>query len=51
VTSLVSQAPGAQTVIDPLTGVAVPVVPVTEGVISQPVLQPLPSQPEPTPEP
>jgi hypothetical protein len=51
VTSLASQAPGVQTVIDPLTGVAVPVVPVTEGVISQPVLQPLPSQPEPTPEP
>jgi hypothetical protein len=51
VTSLVSEAPGVQTVIDPETGVAVPVVPVNEGVISQPVLQPLPSQPETMPQP
>jgi hypothetical protein len=46
VTSLVSQAPGAQTVIDPQTGVAVPVIPVTEGVVSQPVVEPIASTPE-----
>ncbi|ANK14234.1 hypothetical protein A9D12_08960 [Erythrobacter neustonensis] len=33
--------PAAQTVIDPETGAAVPVIPVTEGVTSQPVVQPI----------
>ncbi|MFM7404007.1 MAG: hypothetical protein ACKO1N_07930 [Erythrobacter sp.] len=32
---------GGQTVIDPVTGLPVPVVPVTEGVTSQPVVQPI----------
>ena len=31
-----------QTVIDPVTGLSVPVIPVTEGVTSQPVVQPMP---------
>jgi hypothetical protein len=31
-----------QTVIDPVTGLPVPVIPVTEGVTSQPVVQPMP---------
>jgi hypothetical protein len=35
-----------QAVIDPDTGVAVPVVPVTEGVISQPVVEPIAIRPE-----
>ncbi len=41
-------APGTtvQTVIDPETGVAVPVIPVTEGVISQPVVEPIATTPE-----
>jgi len=35
-------APGpTQTVIDPVTGLPVPVIPVTEGVTSQPVVQPI----------
>jgi hypothetical protein len=34
-----------QTVVDPETGVAVPVIPVTEGVTSQPVVQPIPDTP------
>lgn len=46
VTSLVAESPGVQTVIDPLTGVAVPVIPVTEGVISQPVVEPIANTPE-----
>lgn len=46
VTSLTGQGVAVQTVIDPQTGVAVPVIPVTEGVISQPVVEPLPTQPE-----
>lgn len=37
----VPAAPAAQTVIDPVTGLAVPVIPVTEGVTSQPVVQPI----------
>ena len=49
VTSLVGQGPGVQSVIDPLTGVAVPVIPVTEGVVSQPVVEPLLTKPEPSP--
>ncbi|NJO13999.1 MAG: hypothetical protein HC870_02115 [Rhizobiales bacterium] len=44
-----AQAPGIQTVIDPQTGVAVPVIPVTEGVISLPVVEPLAVRPEPNP--
>jgi len=37
-----AQGPGAvQTVTDPETGLAVPVIPVTEGVTSQPVVQPI----------
>ena len=39
--------PGAaQSVIDPVTGLPVPVIPVTEGVTSQPVVQPIGSKPE-----
>jgi hypothetical protein len=41
-------APGpgaAQTVIDPQTGLPVPVIPVTEGVTSQPVVQPIAPKP------
>lgn len=34
-----------QTVVDPETGTAVPVIPVTEGVTSQPVVQPIPDAP------
>ncbi|MDP5104101.1 MAG: hypothetical protein NWP98_09260 [Erythrobacter sp.] len=49
VTSLVGQGAGVQSVIDPETGVAVPVIPVTEGVISQPVVEPFATQPEPKP--
>lgn len=45
VTSLVGQT-AKQTVIDPETGVAVPVIPVTEGVISQPVVEPIATTPE-----
>lgn len=38
----VNQGPGAvQTVTDPETGLPVPVIPVTEGVTSQPVIQPI----------
>jgi hypothetical protein len=33
-------------VIDPVTGLPVPVIPVTEGVTSQPVVQPIGSKPE-----
>lgn len=46
VPSATDTAPGAQSVIDPATGVAVPVVPVREGVVSQPVVEPIPVQPE-----
>lgn len=46
VTSFAAQG-SAQTVIDPATGVAVPVVPVTEGVISQPVVEPFSVRAEP----
>ena len=35
-----------QTVFDPVTGLPVPVIPVKEGVTSQPVVQPLAEQPE-----
>lgn len=35
-----------QSVIDPVTGVAVPVIPVNEGVISQPVVEPFAVEPE-----
>jgi len=35
------QGPAAQTVIDPVTGLPVPVIPVNEGVTSQPVVQPI----------
>ena len=45
-TSLVGQSAGVQTVIDPQTGVPVPVIPVTEGVISQPVVEPIANTPE-----
>jgi hypothetical protein len=45
-TSLLGQGAGVQAVIDPDTGVAVPVVPVTEGVISQPVVEPIAIRPE-----
>jgi hypothetical protein len=41
--------PGVQSVIDPETGVAVPVIPVQEGFVSQPVVEPIaidPPQPE-----
>lgn len=50
VTSLVGQGAAVQTVIDPQTGVAVPVIPVTEGVISQPVVEPFVAQPEDKPQ-
>jgi len=46
VTTLIGQGAGAQSVIDPQTGVAVPVIPVTEGVISQPVVEPIANTPE-----
>jgi hypothetical protein len=39
-----------QTVIDPETGSAVPVIPVQEGFVSQPVVEPM-AQPQPKPEP
>lgn len=39
----------ARTVIDPETGVAVPVIPVNEGVISQPVVEPIATTPQPKP--
>ena len=35
----------AQTVIDPVTGLPVPVIPVNEGVVSQPVVEPLATPP------
>jgi hypothetical protein len=42
----VAQAPGAQqTVIDPVTGLPVPVIPVNEEVTSQPVVQPIAPKP------
>lgn len=41
----------AQSVIDPLTGLPVPVIPVNEGVVSQPVVEPIPAQGEATPRP
>lgn len=44
-TSLVSQTAETQTVIDPATGVAVPVIPVTEGFVSQPVVEPIAASP------
>lgn len=49
ITNLIGQGAAVQTVIDPGTGVAVPVIPVTEGVISQPVVEPFVVQPEPKP--
>jgi hypothetical protein len=44
VIDLAGQGVNVQTVIDPVTGQAVPVVPVNEGVTSQPVVQPIDSQ-------
>lgn len=41
---LAGQGVNVQTVIDPLTGAAVPVVPVNENVTSQPVVQPIEAQ-------
>jgi hypothetical protein len=35
----------AQTVIDPITGLPVPVIPVNEGVVSQPVVEPIANKP------
>ncbi|RNJ62640.1 MAG: hypothetical protein EDM03_11255 [Porphyrobacter sp. IPPAS B-1204] len=35
-----------QTVIDPVTGLPVPVIPVNEGVVSQPIVEPIAAQPE-----
>lgn len=45
-TSLVGQS-ATQTVTDPATGVAVPVVPVNEGFVSQPVVEPFASEAKP----
>lgn len=45
VANLTGQGVAVQTVTDPETGVAVPVVPVNENVTSQPVVQPLSEQP------
>ena len=42
-TTVVTSAGPAGAVTDPETGVAVPVVPVQENVISQPITQPVPS--------
>lgn len=39
----------AQSVVDPATGVAVPVIPVREGVTAQPVVQPIAPKPAPKP--
>jgi hypothetical protein len=44
-----AQGGDVQTIIDPETGVAVPVIPVNENVTSQPVVQPLAEQPDPEP--
>jgi hypothetical protein len=47
-----SFAAATQTVIDPETGMAVPVVPVQDGFVSQPVIEPLAiPQPQPQPQP
>ena len=35
-----------QSAIDPVTGLPVPVIPVNEGVISQPIVEPMAAQPE-----
>lgn len=40
------QGPAVQTVIDPQSGLPVPVIPVNEGVISQPVVEPIASEPK-----
>lgn len=49
VADLSAQGVQVTSVTDPATGVAVPVVPVKEGVTSQPVVQPLPADPPRTP--
>ena len=46
---IAGQDVAVEMVIDPETGVAVPVIPVTEGFISQPVVEPIATQPEPEP--
>jgi hypothetical protein len=48
---LAGQGVEVKTVLDPETGVAVPVVPVDESVTSQPVVQPLPARPPRKPQP
>jgi hypothetical protein len=44
-TGMPAPGPMVQTVIDPVTGQAVPVIPVNEGVISQPVVEPIVTKP------
>lgn len=48
---LTAQGVEVQTVIDPVTGAAVPVIPVNENVTSQPMVQPITSLPPRTPQP
>ena len=46
VTAVMGQGATVQTVIDPHTGTAVPVIPVNEGFVSQPVVEPMATKPK-----